>query len=50
MVAHPGGITLSNQMTGTIGIIEALGAEGARVTNSIGTIIDRSGYAVAALH
>jgi outer membrane usher protein len=46
VVVHPGGITLANQITDTIGIVEALGAEGARVTNSIGTTINRSGYAV----
>ena len=43
---HPGGITLANQMTDTIGIVEAVGAEGARVTNNVGTTINRSGYAV----
>ena len=46
VVAHPGGITLANQLTDTIGVIEARGAEGARVTNSIGTVIDRAGFAV----
>jgi outer membrane usher protein len=46
VVAHPGGITFANQMTDTIGVVEALGAEGARVTNSTGTAIDGSGYAV----
>jgi outer membrane usher protein len=46
VVVHPGGITLANQMTDTIGIVEAIGAEGARVTNNIGTTINRSGYAV----
>lgn len=46
LVVHPGGITLANQMADTIGVIEAIGAEGARVTNSIGTIINASGYAV----
>ena len=46
VVAHPGGITFANQMTDTIGIVEAIGAEGARVTNSGGTVIDKSGYAV----
>ena len=45
-VVHPGGITLANEITDTIGIVEAVGAEGARVTNSIGTRINRSGYAV----
>src|SRR5262249_55758658 len=34
VVIHPGGVTLSNQMADTIGIVEAIGAEGARVTNS----------------
>jgi len=46
LVVHPGGVTLSNQLTDTFGIVEALGAEGARVTNSIGTVINHSGYAV----
>ncbi len=46
VVAHPGGITLANQLTDTIGVVEAVGAEGARVTNNVGTVIDRSGYAV----
>lgn len=46
MVIHRGGITLSNQMTDTFGIVEARGAAGARVTNSIGTVINRAGYAV----
>jgi outer membrane usher protein len=46
VVVHPGGITLANQITDTIGIVEAIGAEGAHVTNSIGTRINRSGYAV----
>jgi outer membrane usher protein len=46
MVIHRGGVTLSNQMTDTFGIVEAPGAEGARVTNSIGTVINGAGYAV----
>jgi outer membrane usher protein len=46
LVVHPGGITLANQMGNTIGVVEAIGAEGARVTNSIGTTINASGYAV----
>jgi outer membrane usher protein len=46
VVAHPGGITLANQMADTIGVVEAIGAEGARVTNNVGTTIDQSGYAV----
>jgi outer membrane usher protein len=46
VVVHPGGLTLANQMTDTIGIVEAIGAEGARVTNNVGTTINGSGYAV----
>ena len=46
VVVHPGGVTLANQLTDTIGIVEAVGAEGAHVTNSIGTTINHSGYAV----
>ena len=46
VVVHPGGVTLANQMTDTIGVVEAIGAEGARVTNNVGTTIDHSGYAV----
>ena len=46
VVVHAGGITLANQITDTMGIVEADGAAGARVTNSIGTTINRSGYAV----
>ena len=46
LVIHRGGITFSNQMTDTFGIVEAIGAEGARVTNSIGTVINGAGYAV----
>ena len=46
VVVHPGGVTFANQMTDTIGIVEAIGAEGARVTNNVGTTINRSGYAV----
>lgn len=46
VVVHPGGVTLANQITDTMGIVEATGAEGAHVTNSIGTTINASGYAV----
>ena len=28
MVVHPGGITLANQMTDTIGVVEAMGPKG----------------------
>ncbi len=46
LVVHPGGVTFSNQLTDTFGIVEAIGAQGARVTNSVGTVINKSGYAV----
>jgi outer membrane usher protein len=46
VVIHPGGITLSNQLTDTFGIVEAAGAAGARVTNSIGTVVNSAGFAV----
>jgi len=46
LVVHRGGVTLANQMTDTFGIVEAIGAEGARVTNSVGTVVNRSGYAI----
>jgi outer membrane usher protein len=46
VVAHPGGITLGNQLSDTVGVVEAIGAQGARVTNNVGTVVDGSGYAV----
>ena len=46
VVLHPGGITLGNQTSETIGVIEAKGAEGARVPGAPGTRIDSRGYAV----
>lgn len=46
IVAHPGGLTLANQLTDTVGVVEAIGAQGARVTNNVGSVIDHSGYAV----
>ncbi|KDP86738.1 fimbrial protein [Cupriavidus sp. SK-3] len=46
MVAHPGGITLSQPLSETFAIVEAPGAEGARVTNASGVRIDSRGYAI----
>lgn len=46
VVAHPGGITLSQPISETIGIIEAPDAEGARVLNASGVRVDSRGYAV----
>ncbi|MGF6984919.1 outer membrane usher protein [Paraburkholderia atlantica] len=46
LVAHPGGVTFANDLGETVGIVEAKGADGARVTNSSGVRIDSRGYAV----
>ncbi len=46
LVIHPGGITLANQLADTIGVVEAIGAQGARITDGAGSVIGRSGYAV----
>ncbi|RQR67024.1 fimbrial biogenesis outer membrane usher protein [Burkholderia sp. Bp9126] len=46
VVAHPGGVTLSQPLSETFGIVEAKGAEGARVTNASGVRIDQRGYAI----
>lgn len=46
VVAHPGGVTLSQPVGETFAIVEAKDAEGARVTNASGVKIDARGYAV----
>ncbi|MGI2058898.1 fimbria/pilus outer membrane usher protein [Shewanella baltica] len=46
IVAHSGGLTLSQNLSDTFAIVEADGATGARVTNSWGTEIDTRGYAI----
>jgi outer membrane usher protein len=46
IVLHEGGITLSNQLTDTFGIIKALGAQGARIPNSLGARINGRGYGI----
>ncbi|KVC69144.1 fimbrial protein [Burkholderia ubonensis] len=46
VVAHGGGVTLSQSLSETFAIVEAPNAEGARVTNASGVRIDRRGYAV----
>jgi outer membrane usher protein len=46
IVIHKGGITFANQLTDTFGIIEAPGAEGARIINTIGARIDSQGYGI----
>lgn len=46
LVAHPGGVTLTNDLSDTIGIVEAKDAKGARIANAPGVRIDSRGYAV----
>ena len=46
VVAHPGGVTLSQPLSETFGIIEAKNAEGARLNNASGAQVDSHGYAV----
>ena len=46
LVAHPGGITLSQPVSETFGIVEAKNAQGARVLNSSGLRVDGRGYAI----
>ncbi|MGC4012202.1 MAG: fimbria/pilus outer membrane usher protein [Pseudomonas sp.] len=46
IVAHPGGITFSQAQGETRAIVEAKGAEGARLLNSSGAKVDGSGYGV----
>ncbi|CAE6746040.1 fimbria/pilus outer membrane usher protein [Paraburkholderia haematera] len=46
IVAHPGGVTLSQTVGDTFGIVEAPGAAGANVTSAPGVKLDSRGYAV----
>lgn len=46
VVAHPKGVTLAPPLSETIGIVEAKGAEGARLGNAAGVRVDGRGYAV----
>ncbi len=46
VVAHPGGVTLSQPLGETFGIVRAEHAEGARLTNAPGVRIDARGYAI----
>jgi outer membrane usher protein len=46
VVAHPGGVTLSQPVSETITVVEAKDAEGVRVLNASGVKIDGRGYAV----
>ena len=46
VVAHPGGVTFSQTVGDTFGIVNAPAAAGATVTNAPGTTVDSRGYAV----
>jgi outer membrane usher protein len=46
IVAHPGGVTFSQTVGDTFGIVEAKGAEGATITSASGVKVDSRGYAV----
>lgn len=46
VIAHPGGVTLGQPIGDTVGVVYIPGAEGAYVNNSVGTRVDRFGYAV----
>lgn len=46
VVAHPGGVTLGHTLGESFAIIEAPGAQGAKVINASNTYVDRFGYAV----
>ncbi|WP_420994759.1 fimbria/pilus outer membrane usher protein [Cupriavidus sp. 30B13] len=45
-VMHRGGVTLSQPLSDTFGIVEAPGAAGARIANAPGVRVDSRGYAV----
>ncbi|MGT2472652.1 fimbria/pilus outer membrane usher protein [Paraburkholderia terrae] len=46
VVAHPGGVTFSQTVGDTFGLVEAKGAEGATVSSASGVKVDSRGYAV----
>ncbi len=46
VVAHAGGITFGPYLGDTFGLVEAKGAQGARVTGNHGLHVDRRGYAL----
>ncbi|MEM5384322.1 fimbria/pilus outer membrane usher protein [Paraburkholderia phymatum] len=46
IVAHPGGVTFSQTVGDTFGIVEAKGAEGASISSATGVKVDSHGYAV----
>ncbi|WP_412530421.1 fimbria/pilus outer membrane usher protein [Burkholderia lata] len=46
IVAHPGGVTLSQPLSETFAIVEAPHAAGARIASASGVRVDRHGYAI----
>jgi outer membrane usher protein len=46
VVAHPGGLSLSQTVGDTFGVVEAKGAEGASLSSVSGAKVDSHGYAV----
>lgn len=46
VVAHPGGITLSQPLGETFGIVQAKHAQGVKIANAWGVEVDARGYAV----
>ena len=46
VVVHPGGVTLSQTVGDTFGIVHAPGAEGASISSASGVEVDANGYAV----
>jgi outer membrane usher protein len=46
VVAHPGGVTLGHTLGESFAIVEAPGAQGAKVLNASNTYVDHFGYAV----
>ncbi|CAG9218150.1 Fimbrial biogenesis outer membrane usher protein [Paraburkholderia sabiae] len=46
IVAHPGGVTFSQTVGDTFGVVEAKGAEGATILGATGVKVDSHGYAV----
>lgn len=46
LVAHSGGVTLSQPLGETFGIVEAKHAQGAKITNTSGVEVDSRGYAI----
>lgn len=46
IVVHPGGINFSQNQSETMAVVEAKGAEGALVSNNIGSKVASNGYAV----